>query len=106
MMTYYDISMPLRCLVILGLFFLVCLGGYLFPAVCRRKKWMPKVLMTLAMVLCAVPMVIYVAEAQGMKLWQRLRTGSSKPSGTPVTAMSGRYSGTRNGCWMSRRTAT
>lgn len=64
MMTYYDIPMPLRCLVILGLFFLVCLGGYLFPAVCRRKKWMPKVLLTLAIVLCAVPMVIYVAEAR------------------------------------------
>ena len=64
MMTYYDISMPLRCLVILGLFFLVCLGGYLFPAVCRWKKWMPKVLLTLAITLCAVPMVIYVAEAR------------------------------------------
>jgi len=64
MMTYYDISMPLRCLVILGLFFLVCLGGYLFPAVCRWKKWMTKVLLTLAIVLCAVLMVIYVAEAR------------------------------------------
>ena len=64
MMTYYDISMPLRCLVILGLFFLVCLGGYLFPAVCCRKKWMPKVLLTLAIVLCAVPMVIYVSAAR------------------------------------------
>ena len=58
MMAYYDLSIPLRCLVILGLFFLVCLGGYLFPAVYRRKKWMPKVLLTLAIVLCAVPMNI------------------------------------------------
>lgn len=64
MMTYYDLSLPLRCLVILGLFFLVCLGGYLFPSVCRWKKWMPVVLLTAAILLCAVPMVIYVAEAQ------------------------------------------
>lgn len=64
MMTYYDMPMPARCLMILGLFFLVCLGGYLFPAVCRRKKWMPKVLLTLAIFLCVVPMVIYVAEAR------------------------------------------
>ena len=33
MMTYYDLSIPLRCLIILGLFFLVCIGGYLFLAV-------------------------------------------------------------------------
>ena len=36
-MTYYDIPMPVRCLVILGLFFLVCLGGYLTPA--RTCLW-------------------------------------------------------------------
>ena len=64
MMTYYDISMPARTLVILGLFFLVCLGGYLFPTVYRRKKWMTRVLLVLAMLACAVPMVIYVAEAR------------------------------------------
>jgi len=63
-MTYYDVSMPVRCLVILGLFFLVCLGGYLMPTVYRRKKSMTRVLLAIAMLACAVPMVIYVAEAR------------------------------------------
>ena len=64
MMTYYDLSIPLRCLIILGLFFLVCLGGYLFPALFRRKKQQPKILLSLATILCAVPMIIYIAEAR------------------------------------------
>lgn len=65
MMSYCDIPMPLRCLIILGLFLLVCLGGYLLPSVYRRKQWMTKVLLPLAMIVCAVPMVIYTADARG-----------------------------------------
>ena len=37
MMTYYDLSLPLRCLVILGLFFLVCLGGFYFFALITEE---------------------------------------------------------------------
>lgn len=64
MMTYYDISMPLQCLVILGLFFLVCLGGYLTVTMWRRTKGAKRLLPLAASLLCAVPMVIYVAEAR------------------------------------------
>ena len=64
MMTYYDLSIPLRCLVILGLFFLVCLGGYLTVTMWRRTKGTKRLLPLAAILLCAVPMVIYVAEAR------------------------------------------
>lgn len=64
MMTYYDLSIPLRCLIILGLFFLVCIGGYLFLAVLRRKKQQPKILLPFATLICAIPMIIYIAEAR------------------------------------------
>ena len=66
MMTYYDIAMPLRCLVILGLFFLVCLGGYLTVTMWRRAKGTKRLLPLAASLLCAVPMVIYVAEARAL----------------------------------------
>lgn len=64
MMAYSDIPMPLRCLVILGLFFLVCLGGYLTPTIFRREKLWQKMLLFFALFACAVPMVIYTAEAR------------------------------------------
>ena len=64
MMAYYDIPIPLRCLVILGLFFLICLGGYLLPAVYHQKKLVPKILLPLAIIACIVPMVCYTAEAR------------------------------------------
>ena len=64
MICYYDIPMPLRCLVILGLFFLVCMGAYLIVPAFRRKKLHPKLLLPFSIVICTVPMIIYVAEAR------------------------------------------
>ena len=64
MISYYDISMPMRCLVILCLFLLVCMGGYLIGPAFRRKKLHPKLLLPLSIMICVVPMIIYVAEAR------------------------------------------
>ncbi len=64
MIRYYDISMPLRCLVIVCLFLLVCMGGCLFLPTLRRKKLWPKLLLPLSVLICAVPMIIYTAEAR------------------------------------------
>ena len=63
-MIYRDIPMPVRCLVILGLFFLVCLGGYLTVTRHNRWKGAEKYLRPLGVLVCAVPMAIYVAEAR------------------------------------------
>lgn len=60
MIPYYDISMPLRCVVILCLFLLVCVGGYLIYSVNRKQR----LLLGLSVLICAVPMMIYVAEAR------------------------------------------
>ena len=64
MIAYYDISMPMRCLVILCMFFLVCLGGYLIPIVFHWKQHQPKILLSIAILICTVPMTIYIAEAR------------------------------------------
>ena len=64
MIAYSQIPMPLRCLVILWLFFLVCMGGYLLLSIFHRKKLLPNLLLPLSVLFCAVPMVIYTAEAR------------------------------------------
>lgn len=64
MMTYEQLPMPLRCIVILWLFFLVCMGGYLVITVFRRKKLTAKLALLLSIILCAVPMIIYTGEAR------------------------------------------
>ena len=64
MISYYDISMPLRCVVIVCLFLLVCMGGYLLSPTFRREKLLPKILLPLSILICAVPMIIYIAEAR------------------------------------------
>jgi len=63
-MTYYDISIPLRCSVILCLFFFVCVGGYLIRPVFLRKKGFSKILLSFSILACLVLMIIYVAEAR------------------------------------------
>jgi anti-sigma regulatory factor (Ser/Thr protein kinase) len=64
MLSFYDLSIPLRCLVILGLFLSVCIGGYLIPIVHRQKNKLLQVLFLLVIVVCAVLMVIYTSEAR------------------------------------------
>lgn len=64
MISYYALSMPFRCLVILGLFFLVCLGGYLLRPVFIRKKMFSKILLSFSILVCLVLMILYIAEAR------------------------------------------
>lgn len=64
MICYYDIPMPLRCLVILGLFFLVCMGAYLIAPAFQRKKLHPKLLLPVSIIICTIPMILYVTEAR------------------------------------------
>ncbi|MBP3411725.1 MAG: hypothetical protein J6K89_00525 [Oscillospiraceae bacterium] len=66
MLSYYDISMPLRCLVILCLFLLVCVGGYLVAPIFRQNKLCSKLLLSLSIIVCVIPMMIYVAEARAI----------------------------------------
>ena len=64
MMSYYDLSIPLRSLLILGLFVEVCIGGCLIPGVFRKKQNTRKLLLLLGMLISSVLMIIYTAEAR------------------------------------------
>ena len=64
MIAYYDVSMPVRCIVILCLFVLVCMGGYLILSLFRRKEFLRKALLILSILICALPMIIYVGETR------------------------------------------
>ena len=37
-MTYFDLSIPMRCLILLGCFLSIGIGGYLITGVYRRKS--------------------------------------------------------------------
>lgn len=63
-MSYYDLSMPVRCLVILGLFLMLCIGGCILPSLFRRKKTSHAVVALLAMLCSGILMIIYTAEAR------------------------------------------
>ena len=64
MMSYNDLSIPFRSLMILGLFLELCVGGCMIPVVFRRKKQLPKLLVVLGMACVGVMMIIYTAEAR------------------------------------------
>lgn len=64
MLNYYDLSIPLRSLLILGLFMEVCIAGCLLPSLFRKKKNAPKFFVLLGMLLNGVLMIIYTAEAR------------------------------------------
>ena len=64
MVTYFDLSIPLRSLLLLGFLLELCIGGCLFPMAYRRKKLLPKVLILLGMLISATLMIIYTAEAR------------------------------------------
>lgn len=64
MMNYYDLSIPLRSLLILGLFVEVCIGGYLLPIMFRKKKNSAKFFVLLGMFLSGILLIIYTAEAR------------------------------------------
>lgn len=64
MMIYHDLPIPLRCLIILGLFLEVCVGGYLTVTVFRRKVVLWKIFLPLSILASGVLMIIYTAEAR------------------------------------------
>lgn len=64
MMNYYDLSIPVRSLLILGLFLGLCVGGCVLPGVFRKKKIAPKMFVLSGMLLSGVFMIIYTAEAR------------------------------------------
>ena len=63
MMRYYDLTIPFRCLLILGLFMELCVGGCLLPGIFRKKK-ASKIFAFLGMLLSGALMIIYTAEAR------------------------------------------
>ena len=64
MLSYYDLSIPVQSLLILGLFLELCAGGCLLPVVLRKRKLHPKLITVAGMVLNAAIMLLYVAEAR------------------------------------------
>lgn len=64
MMSYNDLSIPFRSLIILSLFLELCVGGCMLPVVFRRKRLLPKFHVILSMVCVGVMMIIYTAEAR------------------------------------------
>ncbi len=63
-MIYYDLSIPVRCLIILGFFISLCVGGCLLPYIFRRKGLSQKFIVSLVMVISGTMMVIYTAQAR------------------------------------------
>ena len=63
-MTYYNLAVPLRCILILGLFLEFCFGAYILSLLSLRKKPGAAILTLLAMLLSLGLMIIYTAEAR------------------------------------------
>ena len=63
-MTYFDLSIPMRCLILLGCFLSIGIGGYLITGVYRRKSRQHSLLLLGAIVLNALMLMIYVGEAR------------------------------------------
>lgn len=64
MMTFFDLTIPFRSLLILGFLLELCVGGCMLPAALRRKKLLPKVLIVSGMLISGTLMIIYTAEAR------------------------------------------
>lgn len=63
-MTYFNLSVPMRCMILLGCFLCVCLGGYLTTGVYRRKSRQHRLQLIGAIGLNALMLIIYVGEAR------------------------------------------
>ena len=64
MLSYHDLSIPFRSLLILGLFLELCIGCCMIPVVFRRKNLSPKLIVSLGMASAGVVMIIHTAEAR------------------------------------------
>ena len=60
MLSYNDLSIPFRSLLILGLFLELCVGGCMIPVVFRRKKLVPKLIVILGMA-SAIPITAWLS---------------------------------------------
>ena len=63
-MIYYDLTIPLRCILILGLFLEFCFGVYLLSLLRLRKKWGTVAATLLAVIVSGALMIIFTAEAR------------------------------------------
>ncbi len=63
-MIYYALSIPLRCLLILGLFMEFCFGGYILSLLVHRKKPVTAALTLWGMAVSGILMILYTAEAR------------------------------------------
>ena len=63
-MIYYDLTIPLRCILILGLFLEFCFGIYLLSLLRLRKKWGSGAATLLAVMLSGALMITFTAEAR------------------------------------------
>lgn len=63
-MIYYDLTIPLRCIILLVLFLEFCFGAYLLSLLWRRKKQKTIALTLLAMTVSGSLMILYTAEAR------------------------------------------
>ena len=64
MMTYYDLTIPLRSLVIFMLFLELCGCGCLLVTAWQRKTLFPKLMLTLCAIATGYFMIVYIAEAR------------------------------------------
>ena len=63
MILYYDLSIPLRSLIILGFFLAMCVSGCLLPVIYRRKNLLSKSLLTMGTVVSGCLLLLYTTEA-------------------------------------------
>ena len=63
-MTYFDLSIPMRCLILLGCFLSIGIGCYLTTGVSRRISWQHRLLLFGALMLNALMLILYVGEAR------------------------------------------
>ena len=63
-MIYYDLTIPLRCILILGLFLEFCFGIYLLSLLRLRKNWGSGAVTLLAVIVSGTLMIIFTAEAR------------------------------------------
>ena len=63
-MIYYDLTIPLRCILILGLFLEFCFGICLLSLLQLRKKWGLGAVTLLTVALSGTLMIIFTAEAR------------------------------------------
>ena len=63
-MIYYDLTIPLRCMLILGLFLEFCFGIYLLSLFRLRKNWGSGAVTLLAVIVSGTLMIIFTAEAR------------------------------------------